>query len=270
MTDRSGKPPPPTDEDWRAAIDNFKRYRDFDNKLFRQKVGLLVEALNDASSRAYDAAARIERGQSADLSKHDGPKITDKLIHKGYSEQLGLASLSLLPLVPIEPWLEQADPYNMMPVPPFGLVVFGDFDDEKRARFAQMAEQLHCWGLDMFARPIRQREVRLLRLQAERLLEGMTRIQLCESHHKQRLDAIKQTEKGYPSVALHDLFATVEPWDIDTIDIAKRLVGADVLPDDPKNESDPDALVNQWHESLRRQRKIWRDTWSPKRQRKRK
>ena len=268
MTDQVGKPPPPTDEDWRAAIDNFKRYRGFDTKRFRDNVDLLIDALQTASDRAYAAAARIERRQLADLSKHDGKTITDQLIHKGYAEQLDLANLELLRLVPIEPWLEQADPYGMMTVPPFGLVVFGDLDDEKRERLARMAEQLQCWGLDMFARPIGQRQVRLLRLQAERLLEGMTRIQLCADHYRHRLKAIKRTDEGHPSVALHDLFATVEPWDVDTGEIAERFVKADVLPEDPRNENDRDDLVNQWHESLRRQRQTWRKKWPPKRKRK--
>ena len=271
MTDQVGKPAPPTDEDWRAAIDNFRRYREFDTKHFRGNVDLLVEALQDTADRAYNAAARIERRQSADLSKHDGKAITDRLIHKGYAEQLDLANLDLLRLVPIEPWLERADPYSMMPVPPFGLVVFGDLDDEKRERLAQMAEQLQCWGLDMLARPIGQRQVRLLRLQAERLLEGMTRLQLCADHYRQRLKAIKQTNEGHPSVALHDLFATTEPWDVDTGDIARRLVEANVLPEDPRNENDRDDLVDQWHESLRRLRQTWRKKWLPKlRQRKQK
>ena len=264
MTDRVGKPIPPTEEDWRAAIDNFRRYRDFDGKHFRENVDLLVDALDDTANRAYGTAARIERRQSADLTKHDGKEITDRLVRKGYAEQLDLANLDLLRLVPLAPWLEQADPYGMMPVPPFGLVVFGDLDDEKRERFARMAEQLQCWGLDMFARPIANRQVRLLRLQAERLLEGMTRLQLCVNHHKQRLKVIKQTDEGYPSVALHDLFATVEPWDVDTGEIAERLVKADVLPEDPRNENDRDDLVDQWHESLRRRRQTWREKWLPK------
>lgn len=269
MTDRVGKPPPPTDEDWRAAIDNFKRYRGFDTKRFRDNVDLLIDALQNASDRAYAAAARIERRQLADLSKHNGKTITDGLIHKGYAEQLDLANLELLRLVPIEPWLEQADPYGMMAVPPFGLVVFGDLDDEKRERFARMAEQLQCWGLDMFARPIGQRQVRLLRLQAERLLEGMTRVQLCAENYRQRLKAIKQTNEAQPSVALHELFTTTEPWDVDVGDIARRLVDAKVLPDDDDDddddERDPKDLVAQWHESLRRRRQEWRKKWAPKR-----
>ncbi len=268
MTDRAGKPATPTEEDWRSAIDNFKRYRGFDKKPYRTNVDLLIEALDSAAVRAYDAAARIERRQSADLSKHDGKTITDRLIHKGYAKQLELANLELLRLVPIEPWLEQADPYGMMSVPPFGLVVFGDFDDETRKRFARMAEQLQCWGLDMLARPIGQRQVRLLRLQAERLLEGMTRVQLCAENYRQRLKAIKQTDEGHPSVALHELFTTTEPWDVDVGDIARRLVDAKVLPDDDDDdtdERDPKDLAAQWHENLRRRRQGWRKKSAPKR-----
>ena len=116
-----------------------------------------------------------------------------------------------------------------MPVKPHGLFVFGNLDNAQRARLEQMAEQLQCWGLDPLARPIGPRAVRLVRLQAERLLEGADRVQHCVTHHQSRLKAIRQG-KGYPSVALHDLFVTTEPWDVDAAEIARRLVKAEVLP----------------------------------------
>ena len=63
----------------------------------------------------------------------------------------------------------------------------------------------------------------------------------------------------------------MEPWDVDTGEIVRRLVEANVLPEDPRNENDRDDLVDQWHESLRRQRQTWRKKWLPKlRQRKQK
>lgn len=108
MTAQRGKPEQASEEHWRDAIAVFKCYRAFDGKDFRHDVNKLLAALKREAEEAYATAARIERRQSADLAPHDGAAIDGRLTR--YAEQLDLAGLDLLRLVPIEPWLEQADP----------------------------------------------------------------------------------------------------------------------------------------------------------------
>jgi hypothetical protein len=266
VTKQTDKSVAPTADDWRRAIDVFKRYRAFDSRVFRQQAIEFVPALEHEAERAYDTAARMERLEPVDLSAHDGPAVILRLKMKAYAAQLGLADLDLLRLDPIEPWLDHADPYGVIPDVPAPLTMFHSVGPEDLAQIARRhADHVERWGLGLTTK---QRPVRLLRLQAERLLEGARRVQGCIDHYERQHEAIKPAT----SVALYDLFAAVEPWDVDTIAIARQIVGADIRPGRVKEHEDHKevvtrpiaareraALTKKWSATLRQRRAEWRD-----------
>jgi hypothetical protein len=261
VTDQVGKQVPPTDDDWREAIDAFKRYREFDTAKYRDNAADLIAALKHEATQADASATRIEHEyrrqfQPHEFLDHDGGTLTNQFVVDGYAKQLDLARLDLLRLDPIDPWLEQADPYGVMPHVPAPLALMHDVGVDELSVIAERhADHMQRWGLGLTS----QRPVRLLRLQAERLLEGAARVQRYVDHYKSRLKTIKRySETTNISVATHDLLWAAEPWNVDVSDIADRLVAAKVL---PTRESDHDDLHVQWCSSLGRARRKWRKAW---------
>jgi hypothetical protein len=274
--------PAPTEEDWRRVIANFKRNRDFDRAEFRKEAEDLAEALKRAAGNADDAALRMERTQPAELSTHDGPAIVKQLTENGHRKQLqDLAGLDLLVLVPIEPWLKEADPHGRLGVnkliaeetldivrrmeaTALNVPLAAVDNDEQRARRDHREEIFERWGLNASAEPLRHRPSVLLRRQAEFLYGGADRLQELVNDHVRRANAIKPAV----SVALHELLEATEPWKLSTVQIAERLVDGHVRPGrivgrsaDPPRAITPrerGLLIKKWDTSLRQFRLDWR------------
>jgi hypothetical protein len=289
----AGKPTAPTEDAWRQAIANFKRNRDFDRTEFRAEAEALVSELEREAASADDTAVRMEREQAAVLAAHDKTAIIKRLTDNGHRKQLlDLAGLDLLILDPIAPWLEEADPHGRLGLsglmgepddtsdvvgrqrvirPADALVVTGNVTAEQLACAGELHEILARWGLDSFGDPIRQRPSVLLRRQADLLLGGAARVQHLVDDHVTRANAIKPAV----SVALHELFETTEPWDVETIEIARQLVKADVRPgrDDGRGDIVPrpisarerEALIKKWNANLRQLRPDWQERMKAKR-----
>lgn len=263
----AGKPTAPIEDRWRQAIANFKRNRDFDRREFRDEAETLASELKREAKSADDTAARMEREQPADSSEHDGSSIVGRLKDDGHRKQLlDLAGLDLLNLNPIDPWLEHADPHGRLGIKPGeGLVFTGDVSDEQIARARQLSEIFARWGLDLLGKPIRQRPSVLVRRQADLLQSGAARVQQLVDDYITRADAIKPAV----SVALHELFEATEPWAVETVEIARQLVQADVRPGRadgrgdvvprPISARERVALIKKWHGSLRQARLDWRE-----------
>jgi hypothetical protein len=107
----------------------------------------------------------------------------------------------------------------------------------------------------------------LLRRQADLLAAGAQRVQHILDDYDTRL----RTLKPAASVALHELFGTTEPWNVETVEIARQLVdarvrpgligdrdGDDVLPSAMSARS-REAFVKTWNASLGQRRRTWRN-----------
>ena len=267
MAKQTRKTAAPTADDWRKVLDAYKRDRVFDTSDFRENAHRFVPALKDESDRAYNTAARIARQDPADLLEHDGAAVILNLERKGYTEQLRLADLDLLRLKPIEPWLREADPYGVIPDVPRPLDVLHDVTAEELVGISRRhAAHVERWGLGVTT----QRPVQLLRLQAERILEGRARAQSRIAYYESQQEAIKPATL----VALYDLFNAVESWKAETIEIAKQLVDAGIpskrtagqgdLVTPPKSARERAARVRTWASNLRQRRLEWEE-WKAQR-----
>lgn len=267
MARKPTRPTAPTEDDWRQAIANFKRNRDFDRTEFREEAEALVSELEREAASADDTAVRMEREQPATPSAHDKTVIIKRLTDDGHRKQLlDLAGLDLLILDPITPWLEEADPHGRLGLRPNDArVVTGDVTEEQIARAGELREIFARWGLGSFGEPIRGRPSVLLRRQADLLLGGAARVQHLVDDHVVRADAIKPAV----SVALHELFEATEPWDVETVEIARQLVKADVRPGRadgrgdivprPISAREREALIKKWNQNLRQLRPDWQE-----------
>jgi hypothetical protein len=223
----------PSDDEWYQTIVTFKRHRDLDGTDFREGLEQLIPELRHESDSAYDTAARMERREPADLYAHDGSAITLRVEKKGYTEQLTLAQLDLLRFSPSD-------------LPTSAVLVVSP-DEIGTAAFRDLRDRIHI-GVD------EERVVRLVRTQAERLLEGIKRVQRCLSDYKKRLATIKPAT----SVAWDALFETTEAWGSQPKEIAKRI--ADHVRHPKMSEYlSHDDHVALWHENVRTNLKKWRE-----------
>lgn len=276
----------PTEDDWRRVIADFKRNRDFDRTEFREEAEQLASALKRQAASADDTAMRIEREQVVKPSAHDGSTIVGRLKDDGHRKQLlDLAGLDLLILDPIEPWLKEADPHGRLGLD--ALIADHRRDiirrmeaaslnaplvaetAQQRSRRDQMEEIFERWGLNSSAEPIRHRPSVLLRRQADLLNGGADHLRSLVDDHVRRANAIKPAV----SVALHELFEATAPWKIETVEIARQLVKAEVRPGRgdalsdvvprPMSERERKAAIKQWHTSLRQARLDWSNRKTP-------
>ena len=237
MAKRAGIARSPSDDDWRQAVDAFKRHRDLDGKKFREGVEQLIPELRHEAASAYDTAARRERKEPADLSAYDGSAVTLRLEKRGYAEQIALAALDLLHFEP-----------SVMPT---STVVVVTPDEIAKGIIKDLAARILS-GVD------EQEVVRLLRIQAERLLEGGKRVQRCFNDYKQRLAAIEPAT----SVAWHALFETIEPWGSQPKDIAEQIALRVRHPRATEHIDHADHVA-LWHDNVRSQLRGWRRRRKP-------
>lgn len=227
----------PSDDDWRDSIAAFKRHRDLDGKKFREGAEQLIPELRREAASAYDTAARMERREHFDVFAHDGAAIIRSLEKTGHTEQLALAGLDLLRL-------------DLSAMPTSAVVVVTP-DEVAAGGIKDWRDRIRS-GVD------EQEVARRLRTQAERLLEGVKRVQSCLNNYKQRLATIKPAT----SVAWDVLFETTESWRAPPKEIARR-IAAGVRHPKMTEDHTHDDHVGLWHENVRTRLSDWRKRHAP-------